>query len=362
MPPSTAEPIAGAKDNWMRTFFPGVIEPAQARQLSVNSGEIRGIDITFQTAPIPTFKISGIAVNPRPNPATEDRSFNSFVLMTRESSAVDGTAALVFQNMIPAANRRNGEFEIRNVRPGIYDLFPVSSVPGLLAGRTFVNVRNSDLEGIRVAVNPAVNLEGTVVIHNVQAPTIPLDSIKIRLRGRSLPPMATANSTADFPVDASGKFTAVGLAGEEAVIEVLGLPESAYVADIRQGDVSVYDSGLQVTASPEPLRVTIEARGSTVEGIVRNQQRQPDSRVTVVLLPAAERRQNAALYKTRITNESGRFEIRGIPPGTYTVLAWKSVTPTAWQNAEFLSSFVDRGQVIEVTPASHSNLDLESIP
>jgi hypothetical protein len=81
-----------------------------------------------------------------------------------------------------------------------------------------------------------------------------------------------------------------------------------------------------------------------------------------VLVPTPERRQNTALYKTRITTESGRFEIRGIPPGTYTAFAWKSVPPTAWQNADFLSSSEERGQVIRVTSASRLPLELEAIP
>ena len=361
MPPPTSAAIPGAPDSWMRTFFPGALEPAQARKLSVNSGELRGIDITFLTAPTPFFKISGVAVNPRPaaNSTTGDRSFNAFILMPRESSPVDADA-MVFQNLIAPDARQNGEFEIRNVRPGTYDLFPASVVSGFLVGRTFVDVRNSDAAGIRVAVNPPVNVEGTVVVQGAQ--TIPLQSLKIGLRGLSLPPIRTPSPAAAFPIDASGKFSALGVVGEDTRVEVIGLPDTAYVSDIRQGDQSVFDSGLRLTNSPEPLRVIVEAAGGTVEGIVRNAQHQPESQVTVVLVPTVERRQNTALYRTRITGESGRFEIHGVPPGTYTVFAWKSAPPSAWQNADFLSSSMDRGQVLKVTSASRLSLELEAIP
>ena len=33
-----------------------------------------------------------------------------------------------------------------------------------------------------------------------------------------------------------------------------------------------------------------------------------------------------------------------------------------WMNAEFLSSYLDRGRVINITPVSRSTLELESIP
>jgi hypothetical protein len=245
----------------------------------------------------------------------------------------------------------------------MYDLFPISFVSGFLAGRTFVNVSNADAQGVRVALNPAVNLQGIVVVNGTGAKSFPLESIQIGLRGLSIPSIrgAPLNNSA-FPVDAAGKFTAVGLSGERAFVRVSGLPDTAFVSDIRQGELSVFDSGLEITGSAEPLRVIVDAAGSTLEGIVRNPQGQPESRVTVVLVPAVERRQNASLYKTRLTNDAGQFEIHGIAPGTYTVFAWKSVPPTAWQNAEFLSSNLDRGHVINIAPASRATLELEAIP
>jgi hypothetical protein len=294
-PPPSSSPIAGSQESWVRTFYPGVIDPSQARKVTADSGETRRIDISIQTAASATFKISGVAINP--NSKTGDLSFGSFVLVPREYSPLYSTELAISPNQIPGTGRLNGEFEIRNVRPGMYDLFPLSFVSGFLAGRTFVNVSNLDAEGVRVTLNPAVNLQGTVVVSGPGAQSFTLDSIQIGLRSLSIPQIrgAPLNNSA-FPVDAAGNFTAVGLAGERGFVRVSGLPDTAYVADIRQGELSVFDSGLELTGSPELLRVIVETAGSTLEGIVRNPQRQPESRVTVVLVPSVERRQNAALY------------------------------------------------------------------
>jgi hypothetical protein len=355
--------LAAQVANSVRTFYPGTTQAAEARKLTVDSGETRGIDINVQSGPNAFAKISGFAINP--NSATADRSFPSFVLIPRDFSPLSNEV-VTFPNLISADQRQNGEFELRNVPPGIYDLFPTTVVAGFVAGRTFVNVRNSDAEGVRVNVNSAVNLPGTVVLNGPAAQSIAITSIQIGLKGFSMPIRGNLPGNgprnAAFPVDASGKFTATGLSGEKASVQVTGLPETAYVADIRQGDLSVYDSGVELNGSMEPLRVLVESQGGSLEGTVRNKQRQPESRVTVVLVPPAERRQNPALYRTRVTNDAGHFEMRGIPPGTYTVFAWKSVLPTAWMNAEFLATYLDRGQVINITSASPSNLELESIP
>ena len=357
--------LAAQLANSVRTFYPGTTQAGEARKLTVDSGETRGIDISVQTGPSAFAKISGIAINP--NSTTADRSFPSFYLVPHDYAPLSYTDTGTFPNVIPAAERQNGEFELRNVPPGIYDLFPTSSVSGFFVGRTFVNVRSSDAEGVRVNVNAAVNLPGTVVVNGSGTQAVVLSSIQIGLRGFSMPSLrvnlpGNATRSSGFPVDASGKFTAIGLSGEKASIQVTGLPETSYVADIRQGDLSVYDSGVELNGSMEPIRVIVESQGGSLEGIVRNQQRQPESRVTVVLVPAAERRQNPALYKTRVTNDAGHFEMRGIPPGDYTVFAWKSVLPTAWMNSEFLAAYMDRGNVVKITSTSRSTLELESIP
>jgi hypothetical protein len=113
-----------------------------------------------------------------------------------------------------------------------------------------------------VAVNPAVNLEGTVVLQE-RRPFHSNPSKSASEAGLCLQSGQRIQRLFS-PVDASGKFSAVGVAGEEALVEVIGLPDTAYVSDIRQGDQSVFDSGLRLTASPEPLRVIVEAMGGTV--------------------------------------------------------------------------------------------------
>ncbi|HET9131148.1 MAG TPA: carboxypeptidase-like regulatory domain-containing protein, partial [Terriglobia bacterium] len=204
-----------SQTNSARTFYPGTTQAAEARKLTVDSGETRGIDISVQTGQGASAKISGVAINP--NSTTGDRSFPSFFLVPRDFSPLSNNDLVTFPNMIAAADRQNGEFELRNVPPGIYDLFPVSVVAGFVAGRTFVNVRNADAEGVRVNVTSAVNLPGTIVVNGSAAQSVVLSSIQIGLRGFSMPPIrgnlpanlaGNAPNNSAFPVDASGKFIA----------------------------------------------------------------------------------------------------------------------------------------------------------
>jgi hypothetical protein len=59
---------------------------------------------------------------------------------------------------------------------------------------------------------------------------------------------------------------------------------------------------------------------SIVEGVVRNAQ-QPVSNARVALIPAEEMRGHPMFYKEVKTDASGRFTIKGVMPGDYTVYA-----------------------------------------
>jgi hypothetical protein len=83
---------------------------------------------------------------------------------------------------------------------------------------------------------------------------------------------------------------------------------------------------------------------------------------TVVLVPEARRRQNYALYFVASSNESGRFVIRGVPPGDYKLFAWESIPSFAYQNAAFLAKYEERGRSINVGQGGTATAELTVIP
>jgi hypothetical protein len=68
----------------------------------------------------------------------------------------------------------------------------------------------------------------------------------------------------------------------------------------------------------------------------------------VALVPEAARRENLALYLSAATDASGRFVMRGIPPGDYKLIAWESVRLFAYQNAAFSAKDENLGKLIHV--------------
>jgi len=385
----TPRAATGPQDSWARTFFPGVVEPTAAAALILKEGaEISGIEFSIQKmASTSTYSISGRATNPLalPNPTSGavDKNANSFILSPREPGSLESVNPPTVQNALPAVARPNGEFEIRNVRPGSYELFtyylaslvpvpPTGTTPGArpvlrdYIDRARVDIKNSDVEGIILEIQKGTEIRGKVVRQGSAVPAvpaIPMDKIKINLRPLDNMPDAFAIVVGAITVDASGSFSAPDIAAARYSLQVTGLPETAYVADIRQGETSIFDTGLIVgKASMNPLEILVDARGATIDGTVQNSEHKPAAGSMVVLVPPAGRRQNAMLYKNTQTDAKGNYSLKGVAPGEYTLYAWESVPFTAWMNSDFLARYPDRGLAVVVPQGTRLEAQLELIP
>jgi hypothetical protein len=56
----------------------------------------------------------------------------------------------------------------------------------------------------------------------------------------------------------------------------------------------------------------------------------------------------------------GRFELRGIAPGNYSLFVWSDIEGPAYRNAEFLKAYEDRAARIHVAKAQRIKVDLTS--
>jgi hypothetical protein len=365
------------------TLYPNAIDPAKALPIVLHEGEdLTGINIQMRS--LPGAKISGRVTNTLPpGPAPGGRGG------TRPLIAVVGLAPREKAALPPdtigggagiTASTEDGTFEIPNVPPGIYDLFarlPIASGWGGLApperattplafGKTSVEVRGGNVEGVTVLVHQGVDVKGRVTVDGqppaaakVRISFFPDDSATrvnetqiFNVYGQIAvyPPFVAPDGSFAIPVVPEGYYRfQVAIAG----------PGSSYVADVRQGAVSVYDNGLTVGNEPvNPIEVTINTDGGTIEGNVVSVDRKPVPRTTVVLVPSLSRRQNPELYKIVQTDAQGHFALTGVAPGSWKVFAWESIQPSAYQNAEFIQKYEERGTSVTVAAGVRVNTDV----
>jgi hypothetical protein len=131
-----------------------------------------------------------------------------------------------------------------------------------------------------------------------------------------------------------------------------------YVADLRAGQASVLLDG--APAGPDfqqTVELLVKSDGATLTGTLTNRDGDPPPSAMVVLVPDRDRRSRPTFYRVTSSGTDGGFSLNGIAPGDYKVFAWQHVSPGAWENAEFLSPFEDRGRSVTFEPRSEIMID-----
>ena len=372
--PPAPTPGVPASALTVKTFYPGVTDIGQARLVSIRGGEdMGGMDIGIRAAR--AFKVSGQISSLLPPPAPPQLGapgVNGAVLMllNRDQAAPDdgGTRAAGTVPLLPTT----GQFELANVVPGAYELFARVSDPSVAAagappfawGRARFEVRENDVSNISITVPPSLEVRGTVaatgtagIPPNTRVTLLPADAARKH-------PAYQLVFTRSGLVALDGAFSVPAvLEGHYRVAGVAGLGPDLYLADVRQGAMSVFDSGFNISArSNDPIQLVIGSGAGTVEGVVREAPSKGFPGANVALVPEAARRENLALYFPTTSDASGRFVIRGVPPGDYKLFAWESISPFAYQNSAFMARHEERGRVVHVGQGGTSSAEVTIIP
>jgi hypothetical protein len=281
-----------------------------------------------------------------------------------------------------------GKFEIRGVVPGEYDLMASASDSKgkTVWGRTRINVRSDELSGVTVGIQPGVEfkalltVDGAPPLYTMQSPAplgseelvaagllsaealkpVPTPTYRVRLEAAERHAPFVPNSAA-ATYEPSGVFTYSNVVEGKYNVSVSPLPANGYVADVRTGGKSVFDSGVDINSQTGQVQLSVRTNGVKIQGVVRDSTGKPVASARVVLVPPVSRRQNVQLYRTSLSDTSGDFTLSGIAPGEYKLFAWPSVPEGAWLNKDFLEPYEGRGQTVVVGPNT-ADVELKLIP
>jgi hypothetical protein len=391
-----------------RTFYPSATDLAAALTVTLRPGDdLTGIDILLRRAI--GSKISGRVVSQLPAAAAV-ASFATLTLLPRDRNLPADprfSGGLRVEMAIPG----NGTFEILNVPPGAYDLYaslpdptgwgpmqpPGSAQQPLAYGRTSIDVRGGDVDGVLVSVHSGVDVKGRVLVNGTTANVLdavtlslqPLDSsagIAVYSEVGRFQPLISPDGSFTFPAVPEAKYrlhaeiATIFRAADVGVVPTAQpattvtpalqgeaspmAPRNTYVEDVRLGGSSIYNDGIDIgTSVPGSIEILINTNGGEIRGTVVLTGQQPvPAGTTVVLVPALNRRQNPALYKTASTSTQGTFSIRAIPPGIYKLFAFERIPAGAHLNTDFMKAYEDRGVSITVSAGAVLSQAVTLIP
>jgi hypothetical protein len=161
-----------------------------------------------------------------------------------------------------------------------------------------------------------------------------------------------------------GTFTLRGVVPGDFRVEIQPPNlQNSYVKSIQLGRTDVLNGGLHLESSVDtPLRVVISTRGGTLDGRVLDSAGKIAINAKVVLVPAAARRQRGDLHRSVSADDSGRFQLRGLPPGDYKLFAWERVEDGAWQDPDFMRLYENRGKAVRIAEDGRVTADAILIP
>jgi hypothetical protein len=146
----------------------------------------------------------------------------------------------------------------------------------------------------------------------------------------------------------SGSFTVKHLFLDEYWVRLFGLPPGHYVKEARCG--SRNPKLEPVRSDCGELQFILGPDGAEVSGQALDSENRPVTGATVVLAPAVLPETGLpGLIRTQETDQNGEFNISGVAPGDYRVLAFTGLVPGEGEYPRFLRT---HSKAIELNAAS----------
>jgi hypothetical protein len=157
--------------------------------------------------------------------------------------------------------------------------------------------------------------------------------------------------------------------GAEYAVTVTGLPGDHYMRSAKLGTLDVLEGGtfhldsLARLGRTDRFEVTLGGDGGSVKGTVfgdADDRTVPDA--AVVLIPDERRRRRPDQYRRVAADKLGNFTVRGVPPGNYSLIAWRRLEANAHLNAAYLAPYEVHGAPVAIQPGANAPVGLRVVP
>ena len=350
-PQSDSQSDAQPDTRYVSTYYPGTYDAMQASAVTLKADD--EIPVNFTLVPARTYRIRGIVtgVTPGQKPVVE--------LVSKAGDAYRVNASEIGPD---------GQFEVRGVAPGTY-LLRAGAGTGtqLLSVHQDVSVVAADVEGIKLTPLPSFTISGH--LHSDGAAWEDLTQYVVNLRRAELPDDPGFFMSQDFfgsnaSVDKLGSFEWKDVSPGTYIVQVEGGggQGSFFLKSVTLGGRDIATGFTAV--GPATLDVVVSTKGGTVEGMAVEKEKDldndhPVSNATVVAVPEEKYRKLPDRFGIGATDQHGRFTIRGLAPGSYTLYAWQDLEDGVWRDADFLKSQEANGTTVKVEEGSHQKVELK---
>jgi len=341
-----------APSAYQTTYYPGTRDRGQAAPIQLHAGD--DFPVSFSLTPGLSLTIRGSVVNLPPGATA------AIMLQSKDFNlALNG-----------AEMHKDGSFEIRDVSPGAYTILAtVDNFALPMMARQSLQITES-VEGIRLAPQIGGTIRGRLQMETGGKARPDASQMFLLLRSAdgdddpvgSITGGEGFSTLAHVNADGSCEWKNVPAGHYSVQISDTSAMPDWFLKSVAAGGREAVDSGFSVSGGVTALTLLASSNGAITEGVATNQQDEPLSNAVVVAVPEQRFRGHPEHYRKVVTDQSGRFTLRGLPPGDYTIFAWESVDGEAYYNPEFLKSYEGQGRPVHLQEGRHASLTLKAIP
>jgi protocatechuate 3,4-dioxygenase beta subunit len=296
--------------NYAPTYYPGVPSVAEAKPVNVGlSQEV--LDISFNMQLVRVSRISGIVSNPDGTPVTS----GNVNLMSDAGGGRGNQIGMNFGGRI----QWDGAFTIGNVAPGRYILRARgddSEVPQFAAQP--ISVTGDDLSDVIVTLSAGATISGTVSF--LPGGSAAPDYTQFRITAPSTD-QSEFGPQSNARVDKDGHFSINGVSAGAHLIRPSNGSRTWILKSVTVGDRDVTDAPFPVRSGENIANVTVvfTDKQSEINGTLTTENGTPVPEYTVLAFPAdpALWRAQSRQISTARPDQTGKYRIRGLPPGDY---------------------------------------------
>jgi uncharacterized surface anchored protein len=309
------------------TYYGGATEAEGAGPIVIKGGDRVQADITLEAVPALHIIFH--------TPANQENGgFRPPILQKRVFDTLEGV-------------RQGG---LNPVEPGVYEL------TGVPAGRYTVQLTYG-AEG-ELEQSSEVNLtHGLQEIEGLHGEPLATLKINVKFPGDEVVPKqmylglqdSHLRTIAYGPVDASGRAAFDAVAAGKYAIVCNGPGKRYAVTRITTAAAEIPGHEVNITpGSAQELTLWLAAGVVNVEGVVQKAGK-PISGVMVVLIPKDPLAHND-MFRRDQSDFDGTFVVRGVIPGSYTIVAVEDAWGFEWLKPGVLSRYAEHGQPLDIGP------------
>lgn len=335
------------RSGYASTFYPGVVELADARRFRIDAGQVIS-DIAFSLVPVRTVRIRGAVRWSDGRPLSD-----GFVQLEPRAPSADGYRSLAVDCQ--------GRFVLWNVAPGDFTLYASDNAVAIAessAGWREIHVDSADMDDVDVTIGRPAIVSGRITIDGDRP---------------AFPPDAQVVATPLNPWDPAESCIAVGTVGPRWTFAFQVGPcvsrlevnagNDLWTVAVRLKGSDVTDTGIAFDrdGQVDGLEISLTRHPTELSGIILRSAGERGEATVVVFSRDPRRWRLGARYVQVRVVRNGSYRIEGLPAGSYYAIAVDHVEHGRWNDPEYLDRIKVNATSVTLADAETKTLDLKLV-